>query len=330
MAHRGERPIRWGILGTGRIAELFVQGLAVLPDAEVVAVASRAPETAEAFGERFGVPRRHGEYAALAADEEVDVVYVATPHSVHRDATLLCLDAGKAVLCEKPFALNAAEAREMIAAARRHGLFLMEAMWTRFAPAMVELRRLLADGVLGDVRLLTADLGWRFDPDPRHRLYDPQLGGGALLDLGVYPVSLASMVLGNPSAVSAVATLAETGVDAQTAVLLRHPGDRLAVLSCSMQAALPIHAAIVGSEARVEIRNWYNPGGFVLRRDGADPERFAFSRAGNGMEYEAAEVGRCLRAGALESAVMPLDETLTIMRTLDRVRAQIGLRYPGE
>jgi predicted dehydrogenase len=322
--------VRWGILGTGGIAGLFVQGLGVLPDARAVAVGSRTAASAEAFGERMGIPRRHGSYAELAADPEVDVVYVATPHSVHREATLLSLAAGKPVLCEKPFALNAAEAEEMIDAARQRDLFLMEGMWTRFHPAIVEVRRLLAEGRIGEVRLVTAHLGWRFAPDPAHRLYDPGLGGGALLDLGVYPVSFASMVLGPPVTVGALASPAETGVDAQTGVLLGYPDGALAVLYCTMQARTPGRAAILGSEGRIELRDWHSPSGFTLHLDGAEPERFSFGRDGNGMEFEAAEVARCLRAGERESPAIPLAETLSVMGTLDRVRAAIGLRYPSE
>ena len=195
-----DSPIRWGILGTGKIASRFANDLRQLGDAEVVAVGSRSQSGAEAFAERFGIAQRHGSYAELADDPEVDVVYVATPHPAHYEDAMLAIRAGKSVLVEKPFTLNAAQARDLVAAARASGVFLMEAMWTRLLPTVVEIRELLSAGVLGDVRTVTADLGIRFPKDPESRIFAANLGGGALLDLGVYPVSFASMVLGTPTA----------------------------------------------------------------------------------------------------------------------------------
>jgi predicted dehydrogenase len=203
----------WGIIGTGKIAKEFATGLAVLPEAELVAVGSRTAESANRFANMFGVPHRHASYEALVNDSNVDVVYVATPHSLHKENSLLCLQAGKAVLCEKPFTINAAEAETVIRLAREKKLFLMEAMWTRFIPLVVKVRQLLADRVIGDVQMLVADLGFLVDFDPLHRLFAPQLGGGALLDLGVYPVSLASMIFGPPSRITGMAQLGKTGVD---------------------------------------------------------------------------------------------------------------------
>jgi len=186
--------IRWGIIATGAIARDFAEGLAILPDADLVAVGSRAQETADRFGEEYGVPRRYGSYEAVARDPEVDVAYIATPHTLHRDNTLLCLSAGKAVLCEKPFAINAAQAEEMVSLARRKKLFLMEAMWNRFHPVVLKMGSLLAEGAIGKPRLMVADFGLGTTFDPKGRLFDIELGGGALLDLGVYPVALASLV----------------------------------------------------------------------------------------------------------------------------------------
>lgn len=322
------RALRWGVIGTGSIASSFAADLRLLPDAELVAVGSRAQATADEFGDRHDVPRRHPSYARLVADEAVDVVYVATPHPGHHDAALAAIEAGKAVLVEKPFTMDAGEALSLVAAARRHGVFLMEAMWARFVPHMVRLRSLVRDGALGDVRTVLADHGQWFAPDPDHRLFAPSLGGGALLDLGVYPVSLASMLFGEPAAVTAVGTPAFTGVDAQTSMVMTYDGGRQAVLSCTLEALGANRATVVGTEARIELDPvWYTPGGFwLLRRDGT-AERYDEPHEGSGLRHEAAEVMRCMRADLTESPVMPLDETVAIMRTLDEVRRQIGLDY---
>lgn len=354
--------IRWGILSTGSIAHAFAEGLRHLPDAELTAVGSRSVETAESFGKFYNIPHRHATYEALANDPDVDVIYIATPHTFHRDNALLCLNAGKAVLCEKPFTINAAEAREVIALAREKKLFLMEAMWMRFLPAVVRLRELLAAGVIGEVRMVQADFGFRAAFDPASRLFAPELGGGALLDVGIYPLSLVSMLLGTPERVMGMAHLGETGVDEQSAVLLGYSGGRMAQLFSAVRTASPIEAQILGTEGRIHIHNpMFSPERFTItrqreggpqmkrlprqlkqlgRRLGLDKiwHRWQQGRGetvicpiqGNGYNYEAAEVQRCLREGRLESAVMPLDESLMIMETMDRLRAQWGLKYPTE
>jgi predicted dehydrogenase len=325
-------PLRWGIIGTGGIAARFAADLRLLDEAELVAVGSRSQAAADSFGEQFGAARRHPSYADLVADPDVEAVYVSTPHPGHHDATVLALEAGKAVLCEKPFMINAREADHVIGLARQRGLFLMEAMWTRFLPHMVRVRQLLDSGVLGEIRTVHADHGQWFEPDPSHRLFDPALGGGALLDLGVYPVSFASFVLGDPARVTAVSDPAFTGVDGQTSVLLQYPDGAHAVLTTTLWAAGPNRAAVVGTRGRIEIDGtWYAPTTFtVLSRDDQVVERYQVPRVGHGLRYQAAEVARCVRAGRTESAVMPLDETSTIMATMDEVRRQIGLAYPGE
>jgi predicted dehydrogenase len=324
--------IRWGVVGTGLIASRFAGDLVLLEDAEVVAVGSRAMATADDFADRFDVPRRYGSYEELVADQEVDAVYVSTPHPGHHAATRLALEAGKAVLCEKPFMLNAAEADDVIGLARERGVFLMEAMWTRFLPHMVRIREILAAGTLGRLVGVQADHGQWFAYDPGNRLFAPSLGGGALLDLGVYPVSLASSVLGPPTTVTAVSDPAETGVDGQTTVVLRGAGGTQAVLTTTLWAVTPCRATIVGTDARIEVDpTWYVPTSFtVLSRDDEVLERFEEPRVGHGLRYQAAEVGRCLRAGLTESPVLPLDESRSVMATLDEVRRQIGLTYPGE
>ena len=324
-------PLRWGIIGTGGIARGFADDLRHVPAASLVAVGSRSQHAADAFADEYGVARRHPSYAALAADPEVDAVYVATPHPMHRDDAMLAIEAGKAVLVEKAFTVNAAQARELVDAARRRGTFLMEAMWTRFLPHTASLRDLVADGSLGEVRTVVADHGQWFVQDASHRLFDPELGGGALLDLGVYPVSFASMLLGPPSRVTAVSTPAFTGVDAQTSMVLEHDGGAQAVLSCTLEAVTPTTAVVVGTEARVELEgSFYAPTAMtVVRRDGSR-ERLSWTVEGRGMHHEAAEVARCLAAGLTESPLMPLDETVAVMATMDEVRRQIGLTYPSE
>jgi predicted dehydrogenase len=324
-------PLRWGIVGTGGIARRFAADLALLPDAEVVAVGSRSAGSAEEFGQRLEISRRHASYRSLVEDRAVDAVYVATPHPAHHDPAMLAIEAGKAVLVEKPFTLNAPQARSLVATARARGVFLMEAMWTRFLPHMVRIRELLADGALGGVRTVVADHGQWFAPDPAHRLFAPELGGGALLDLGVYPVSFASMVLGPPARIAAVSDPALTGVDAQTSVLLQYDGGAHALLTATLQAVGPTRAAVVGTDARIEVESrWYQPAPFALiRRDGSQ-QRFDLSPEGHGLRLQAAEVARCIRSGLLESPVMPLDETVEVMATMDEVRRQIGLSYPQE
>jgi predicted dehydrogenase len=324
--------VRWGILGTGNIAKQLARGLAVLPEAELLAVGSRSQAKADGFGEQFDVERRYASYADLANDPDVDVVYIATPHSRHREDSVLCLQAGKAVLCEKPFAINAAEAREMISLARERRLFLMEAMWTRFLPVLGRVRQLLADGVIGDLRMLTADFGFCASFNPQMRLFNPELGGGALLDVGIYPISLASMVFGTrPTRVSSMAHLGQTGVDEQSAVIMGYGQGQMAVLSAAVRIETPQEAVLIGTEGWIRLHTpWWKPAALTVSIRGQEDRTESLPMEGNGYNYEAAEVMACLRAGKPESDVMPLDETLAIIETLDQIRAQWGMRYPME
>ena len=325
------RKFRWGILGTGSIARQFVRGLNSVPEAEVLAVGSRSEASAEKFADKRNIPRRYASYKALASDPDVDVVYIATPHPFHAENATLCLEAGKAVLCEKPFCVNAAEAERVVGLAKENGLFLMEGMWTRFFPLMEEVRRLVSEGSLGEVRMLNVDFGFRADPDPASRLFDPGLGGGALLDVGVYCVSFASMVLGRASGSVGISHLGETGVDEQASVVLKHEGGRLANLSIGIRTTTPQEATIMGTEAYVRIHApWWRPESMTISRPGTEDETVEAPVSGNGFGYEAAEVMRCLEAGKTESEIMPLDETVSVMRTMDSIRAAWGLRYPGE
>jgi predicted dehydrogenase len=331
MEHR-EKPkrIRWGVLATGGIAAAFTaELLALKDDAEVVAVASRGDASARAFAERFGIPRAYGSWTALADDPEVDVVYVATPHSAHRVAAGLCLGAGKAVLCEKSFTVNAVEARELVELARAKDCFLMEAMWMYCNPVIRRLAGLVRDGAIGEVRAVHADFGLGGPFEPEHRLRDPAQGGGALLDLGVYPVSFAQLLLGEPDEVQAWARLTEEGVDANTGILLGYDSGAVAVLSCSITAGTATTATVTGTEGRIEVpHGFFHTDRFVVHRDGREPEEF--TAPASSLRYEAEEVMRCLRAGERESPLVPLDGSLAVMRTLDTVRDRIGVHYPGE
>lgn len=324
--------IRWGILGTGAIAHKFVEALGVVPDAEAVAVGSRAQHTADAFGDEFAVPRRHASYQALVEDPEVDAIYVSSPHPMHHDNTLLCLNADKAVLCEKPFALNAREAESMVQCARDRGLFLMEAMWTRYLPAIAQVRQWLAEDAIGEVRMMTADFGFRANFNPEGRLFNPELGGGALLDIGVYIISLASMVYGEqPARIAALADIGATGVDEQTTMAFRYGSGAIASLACAVRTDTPRDVRIQGTRGSIHIpAPFYDAQTATLNAGGEAPVTVRPDRVENGFKYEIEEVGRCLREGLLESPALPLDETLAIIRTLDAVRAEIGLKYPME
>ena len=330
---RDAPPARWGIAAPGGIARAFADALRLHTRQELVAVGSRSAERAQAFADEFEIPAAHGSYEELVADPAVDIVYVASPHSGHRDQALLALQAGKAVLVEKPFARNAAEAAEIAAAARSAGLLAMEAMWTRFLPHVDVVRRLLEEGALGEVFAVLADHGQYFEPDAEHRLFAPELAGGALLDLGIYPISFAAFVLGaTPSAIAVEGARAFTGVDAHAAVTLRY-GNALAALDTTLQARTPTTASIAGSVARVELAgDFYTPTALAyVHRDGARLERPADRIRGHeGLAYEAAHAATLLAEGATESPLLGLDETVAILGIVDAARAALGVSYPGE
>ncbi len=322
---------RWGIIGTGHIAGKFAEGLTYLEDAELVAVGSRAQETADRFGEEWRVPRRHASYRALAEDPDVDVVYVATPHVFHMDNTILCMESGKPVLCEKPLAINARQVRRMIACARERGLFLMEAMWSRFIPGTRKLCDLLEEKAVGQVQMVKADFCFRSGWDPEGRLLNPEMGGGGLLDVGCYTISFASMVYGGPpEEVGGLADIGETGVDEQAGMVLRQADGSLSVLTCAVRTRTPSEAWIFGTEGMIHVHSpFFRPSQLTVRR-GDGEQQMELPHEGNGYNYEAAEVSRCLREGLTESPDMTLDESLTIMLTMDRLRQQWGLEYPTE
>ncbi|THV30091.1 Gfo/Idh/MocA family protein [Glycomyces paridis] len=323
-------PIRWGILATGGIASTFVEDLALLDDCRVTAVASRSAERAAAFAKKYDIDNTWDSVQALAADDQVDIVYVATPHSHHYLPTLQLLEAGKHVLCEKAFAYNAAQARTMFDVAREHQRFLMEAMWTRCNPAIREMRRAIQEGMIGEVVSVHGNFAFATDAPPSHRLRNLELAGGALLDLGVYPLTLAHLALGAPESVSATAIMDTTGVDAYTAMTLRYP-NAVAQLSCSIRGGAANEVTISGTEGRIELRGFaYRPSGYTLVRYNEPPREFEAPYVGHGYVHEALEVHRALRAGRLESTLVPPQSTIEVLEVMDEVRAQIDLRYPGE
>lgn len=325
------KKIRWGILGPGGIAHQFATGLKAVPETEIVAVGSRDLQRANAFADTFNVLYRHGSYGELASNPEVDVVYVATPHPFHKACAMLCLDAGKAVLCEKPFTVDAEQAEALIASARTSKQFLMEAMWTRFIPVMAKVREWLADGVIGEPRMLTADFGNRVELSPENltgRLFSLELAGGALLDIGVYTVSLASMVFGAPTKITGLAHTGETGVDERAAILLGYDAGQIANLSCAITTQTSHEARIFGTKGAIHIPNFSRATSATLEIIGKEPLWSEIPFTANGYEYQAVEVINCLRASKLESDVLPLDESLSIIKTMDTARAQWGLEYP--
>jgi len=322
--------IRWGILGTGRIAGDLAADLALLPDADLVAVGSRRQATADVFGDRFDVPHRHGSYEALVADPEVDVIHVATPHPFHAEHATMALQEGTAVLCEKPLTINADEADALIATARDHDVFLMEAMWTRFLPAMDAVRDAV-ENELGDLHLLETDIGAPTPFDPEHRMYNPDLGGGALLDLGIYPIAFAFELLGPPDDITSSALIGTTGVDEQCAAVFSYDDGAQAIWHASMRADAGRTCSIAGPEGRLEgARAWWKGAPYTLTRTDGTTEVFETPFEGKGYQFEAAHVMNCLRAGRTESPVMPLDESRAIMATMDAMRADWGIRYPQE
>jgi predicted dehydrogenase len=320
--------IRWGFVGPGRIARAVAGDMGHVPHARLVAVASRSAERASRFARDFGAERAHGSYRAIIDDPEVDVLYIATPHPQHHAIALAAVEAGKAVLVEKAFTATVAGAEEVVAAARRRGVFAMEAMWTRFQPAIVRARELVADGAVGQVRLVQADLGVDKAFDPADRLFAPELGGGAMLDLGVYVVSFAQHFLGVPDRVEVVGSRTSTGVDLEAALLLGYADGRAATLLASLRQPSPGSARIIGTEGVIEVPpRFHHPHSITVSRRGGEPELVQAPPMGGGYSHELVEVTECLRAGRTESAVMSLDDTLAVQRILNRACEELGVLH---
>ncbi len=333
---------RWAVLGPGRIAHSFAGDLRLVPDAELTAVGSRSQTRAEAFAREFGFARAYGSYDELLADDSVDAVYVASPHALHVEHVTAALEAGKHVLCEKPITLRAADAQELFALARRHDRLLMEAMWTGCHPVVLALQRRLRDGEFGTPHHLHAELGFVVDTEPDDRLLDPALGAGALLDMGIYPLTFAHLLLGEAQELTATAVLSDSGIDLDIAMAGRYPGGALATMVASMTSWSSRRAEIATDLGRLVLEDFHHPtratftatavGGTNDATERLDPLRIEGDEpvVGRGYGNEAMEFQRCLTEGLLESPLVPHDQTLTIMRQMDRVRALVGVRYPGD
>jgi predicted dehydrogenase len=326
------KKIRWGILGAGKIANKFAADLKLVSDAELVAIGSRDASKASAFAAQHSIPTIFNTYESLASSPMVDVIYVATPHGFHYDHVKLCLQHKKAVLCEKAFALNSAQLREMVALARKQKVFLMEAFWTKFIPQYKAMQKIIQSGDIGEIKFIQADFGFRAPEPLAQRLYDPALGGGSLLDIGIYPVFLAQSILGKPVEVNAMMTPYASGVDEQCAMILKFENNALAVLSSTFAADTPVEATIIGTEGRIHMRNrFHNTAGtmeLVKGREEKDRQPVEVEReSGFGYQYEARHVGECLRNGLIESPVMSLEDSLLLMETIDRIKKTCGIKY---
>lgn len=323
--------VNWGIMGTGWIADRFVKDLQHVENGEAVAVGSRTIESASKFAESMNIPHAYGSYEELVNDPNIDVVYVGTPHPFHTEHVKIALEAGKSVLCEKPFTVNSGELEKLIKLAREKNVFMMEAMWTRFLPAIVKVREWIEEGLVGEVKQVRAEFGFHSEFNPESRMFNPHLGGGALLDAGIYPISFAAMIFGaEPVAISSTAEIGETGVDEHFTTLLNYGEGRSALLSGAVRLSLTNDAYIYGTKGHIHLPSFLNTSEVTLSVNGGEKEVFTDDRASYGYAFEAAEVGRLILAGEKESSVISLDESLKILKILDNLRGQWGLKYPFE
>lgn len=323
--------IRWGILGTGFIAGLQTADLRE-NGFTVQAVGSRSLDSSKAFAEKHGIPTSHGSYEDLVRDPDIDVIYIATPHPLHHANALLALNSGKHVLVEKAFAMNAREAREIVDLAASRGLVTLEAMWTRFLPHMIRIREIIAAGTIGEIRKVVASHNQSLPTDPAHRLNNPDLGGGALLDLGIYPISFAFDLLGTPSAIHASSSMTATGVDRQTAVIFEYDGGAQALVDCELDAASANRALVIGTRGWIDIQHtWYTPVPFTVHAvDGSVVERYEQPVTSRGMQFQAAEMERLVAAGETAGSILPPSQSVAIMTAMDEIRRQIGLTYKAD
>lgn len=330
--------MRWGIIGTGNIAHQFAEGLSSVPDGVLQAVGSRTADSANRFAKRFGIPNAHASYEALAVDPEVDVIYISTPHPFHKENALLCIEHGKHVLCEKPFTLNAADTQVVVDAARAKGVFLMEAMWMRYFPAVQQLHQMIADGKIGYVRMIDTTFGFAASFDEAGRLFAPELGGGALLDIGIYPVSFNWFVVGaagihaQPDSITTIMRPAPSGVDESSSTIMTWQNKAIiATAQMSLGLDLQNEATVYGTHGSLKLTaQFWQADTLIYTPKGKPSQTFSHPIEGNGYNYEIVEVQERIEAGKLESEIMSLDESVAIMRTMDAIRAKWGLVYPQE
>lgn len=319
--------IRWGILGLGNIAHKFAQDL-LLAEGKLKAVASRDLEKAMHFANQYLADQYYPSYQELAYDPEVDVVYIATPHAFHFEHTMMCLRAGKSVLCEKAFAMNAQQVEQMIAEAQKRKLFLMEALWTRFIPMTEKLLELLQQNAIGEIRQIRADFGFIGDKNPQRRIFNKELGGGSLLDVGIYPVYLSLLLLGPPKKILAMAEISEAQVDRFCAALFDYANGAKAILESSIEIATPVEAYIYGESGSIKLhKNFHHSEKMTLHKAGEETQIIEKEYTGNGYYHEILEVQSCLKQGKIESDKMPHSMSLDLIRTLDAIREKIGLYY---
>ncbi|MBV6443262.1 MAG: gfo/Idh/MocA family oxidoreductase [Haliscomenobacteraceae bacterium CHB4] len=327
------RTYNWGIIGASKIARKFADDLKRLSNARLHAVASTSADRAAAFAAEYGAAHSFGRYEDMVHCPDLDIVYVATPHVLHCENTLFCLEHGIPVLCEKPFAMNSAEAHRMVAAARKNRVFLMEALWTRFIPAVSQVFELIEAGEIGMVHTVKSDFGFRMPFDPSHRIFNKALGGGSLLDIGIYPALLSLLTFGKPDAkdILAAATFTQTGVDESCAFSFRYPGNRLAIGHSTVAATTPVEAWLFGTEGTIYLHpRWHHTERLTVSRyegRGEIKHDLQFPYEGWGYAFEAAHVMQCLENEMLESDKLPLDLTLNLVETLDDIRAKVGLEY---
>ena len=329
--NREQRTIRWGIIGPGHIAHKFAQGLASLPNAKLFAVASRSKERARDFATQYKAPIYYQGYEDITRNPDVDIVYIATPHTYHYENTLMCLENGKPVLCEKPFTITREQLQKLVDTSRRKKVFLMEAIWTRFLPTIQKVIEIRDSGKLGTIRAIYADFGFKAPIDYTGRLYNLDLGGGALLDIGIYPVFLSLLLLGIPAEIRSNAVLSETGADESCSMLFKYDNGAIANLACTITTDTPIEANIIFEKGRLRInRRWFAPSSLVITESNEKTKELTFEYKGNGYHFEADEAMKCLEKRITECPELPLDFSLDLMGLLDEIRNQCAIHYPGE
>lgn len=319
---------RWGILGAGRIADKFCEALRFTERSEVYAVASRDMANAKAFATKYNATKWYDNYTDLMKDENVDIIYIATPHPFHYEQTLLCLQNNKAVLCEKPMSLSLQQSEEMIALAKKNNLFFMEGMWTACMPFIDKIVSLIAADVIGEPQYVSADFGFFAPFDPASRLFDKALGGGSVMDIGIYPIFLATLILGEPTAIKTVSKLTTTGVDEYANVVLQYAKGQTAHILSTININTPIEAEIIGTKGRIKINNpWFKATDFTVHLNDGTTQKFSMPHASNGFEHEVKEVMDCLDKGLLQSNKVPHQLTLSISKIMDEILQQAGVTY---